>query len=144
MSTRKGRKIELDRERRIRFTLAAVEEIQDRFDVDIIAGDPMKFEAVEDITFITWVGLKHAGETPDVTSWWDRLLITLGIKQEPELALEDVAGWLDMENLVDVSRAINEAMGSAKLNPDEVEAMGAPENPTPAVTQGSETDSQSG
>lgn len=135
-STRRGRKILLDRERRIRFTLGAVEEIQDRFDIDIIAGDPFSFNEIEDITWLTWVGLKHAGEKPDVDSWWDRLLITLGIRPEPELTVADVAEWIDMQNLVEVSRAINEAMGSEKVDAARLEAEGADGNPTPAVDAG--------
>lgn len=134
MSTRKGRTIQLDRERRIRFTLGAVEEIQDRFDIDIVAGDPFKFDAVQDIVWLTWVGLKHAGETPDVTSPWQRLLITLGVKEEPELTPEDVAEWIDMQNLVDVSRALNDAMGSEEVDPEQLEVE-EPGNPTVQGTE---------
>lgn len=124
MSGGRGATVHLDCERRIRFTLAAIKEIQKRYDVDLVAGEKFEFGDLDDIVWIVWTGLRHAGETPDVElSWWDRLLIGLGLREEPRLTQEIVAEWIDMENFVEVTNVLKRAMGEEGSVRSEIKAV---------------------
>lgn len=115
--------IELDRPRKVRYTLDALRKIEERYDVDIMAGDALTFGGVDDIVWLAWLGLYHAGETPDYEStWWERLKGHFGLWEPPALTEEHVAGWLDMQNLPAFTDALNHAMGSQQVSAEEVEA----------------------
>lgn len=140
----RGPRVQLDRQRRLRFTMAAVEEIQRRFDVNIIAGEMFQATRTEDLTFLVWVGLKHAGETPDWNpSWWEKILATFGVVEPPELTQDVVAEWLDMRNLPDISKAILDALGQQKVDMDELDqALSDPTRARESETKESEADAK--
>lgn len=123
---RRGAPVELDRERRVRYTLRAVAEIQEKFDVDIVSGERLPFNRIEDIAWLVWIGLREAGERPD-SPWWRRLLVAIGVLDPPELPLDEVAGWIDMQNITDVATALQEAMGQEAVEPEDLQ----PESPDP-------------
>lgn len=122
--------VEMDRTRRLRYNIAAIEAIEARYDVNIMNGDPLKFSSLDDIVWLAWLGLYHAGETPDVKpTWWQRLLAHFGLYEPPELTRDHVAEWIDMQNMGAVSDAINEAMGGARAGTAKAERG---PDPTPA------------
>lgn len=134
----RGTVVELDRERRIRFTLAAIEEIDERFGVDVVAGDALSFGDVDEIAWLVALGLRHAGEQPDWDpSPWERLFVLFGLREPPRMDADWAKRHVDMENLVSVSRALVQAVGSAKADAEDLErTIGrAGSDPTRAVTR---------
>lgn len=130
---RRGAKIHLDRERRIRYTLAAMEEIQDKYDVDLVAGDPFDFGSLEDVAWLVCLGLRHAGETYDADlPWWERLLVHFGIREAPEITEAWVKGQVDLQNVYEVTDALSQATGSGREDPEDTEGAD-PANPTQAA-----------
>lgn len=128
-AVRRGHPVELDRERRLRFNMAAVSEIQDRFGVDLVAGEDFAASELDDLVWLVWLGLKHAGERPPDVPWWTRLMVTLGLTEPPEIPQELVYEWVDMENLIDVSNALNVAMG-AQVDADRLREVAGADDPT--------------
>lgn len=108
---RRGAVVHLDRERRLRYSMAAVEELQERYDVDLIAGEEIRFTDTSEVCWVVCLGLQHAGEeAPLPESRWERLLIRLGLRDRPQITPEMVKDWVDMENVVEVTQALGAAL----------------------------------
>lgn len=125
MGPDRGVPVELDRERRIRYPMAAVQRIEERFDADLIAGTGVEPEGVEDVVWLIWLGLQYGEPEDSPTPVWERawgwLLEKLGLRRpEPELTEERVAAYVDLANMDDVLVAVNEAMGGEPEGDGEV------------------------
>lgn len=129
MPLSRGVPVQLDRERRLRYPMAAIAAIEDKYEIDVLAGGGLPTATLEDIIWFIWLGLTHAGETLEPDTWWDRVLFLLGLAEERELQPSDVAEWIDMQNLPHVTEALDAAMGGA-----EIEADGRPGKPQPQTT----------
>lgn len=135
MSVQRGVPIELDRERRLRYTLGAMRDIEERLGVDIMAGDPINFAQLEDVVWLVWLGLYHAGETMDEADlpWYQRILVFLGVVDQPPIKLDQVEEWIDMQNLLTVTEALDIAFGGDQI--EAVEEMARKKDPTLSRTQ---------
>lgn len=114
----RGVPVTLDRERHIRYPMAAVQEIEEHFDTNLMAGEGVDPEGVDDVVWLIWLGLQYGEpEPPPQPVWtrlWHRVLEALGVRdREPELTREYVARWVDLQNMDEVLDALNEAMGGA-------------------------------
>lgn len=123
----RGVEVDLDQTRRIRYPMAAVSRIEERFDSDLMAGEGVEPEGVQDVIWLIWLGLQYGEPEPDPVPVWERAwnwtLETLGLrKPAPELTEERVAEYVDLAHMDHVLDAVNEAMGGARENLRTVEA----------------------
>ncbi|MFP3947151.1 MAG: hypothetical protein ACLFWG_00340 [Longimicrobiales bacterium] len=107
----RGVPIEMDRERRLRYPMSAVREVEDRFEINMVKGEEFQTENLDDFIWLIWLGLRH--EDPGPPSLWRRLLARLGIGQDPEprITQEWVAENVDMQTMEAVGTAMMRAMG---------------------------------
>lgn len=115
----RGVAVELDRERRLRYPMSAIKEIQARFDINLMAGEGLQAESLDDVVWVIWLGLRH--EDPGEPAWWEKVLAYLGLRDvEPRITPELVAEWIDLENIAEVTEAMQRAMGGGEEVLEEV------------------------
>lgn len=83
--------VELDKTRTFRFTLNALEEVEERLGFDLAEMEGKKLK-IKEIKVIMWAGLIH---------------------EDPELTLDDVGAMIDMENLSYVQEKMGKAFKAA-------------------------------
>lgn len=106
----RGVPIEVDRERRLRYPMKAVREVEDRFDINMVKGEEFQTENLDDFIWLIWLGLRH--EDPGPPSIADRILSALGLRElEPRITQDWVAENVDMQTMEDVGTAMMRAMG---------------------------------
>lgn len=85
--------IQLDKKRKLRYTMNALAEIEDALGVTMGEIDTVKM-TIKNIRVILWAGLIH---------------------EDPELTVEEVGNMVDLQNLDEVQEKITEAFSNGDI-----------------------------